>query len=82
LNNVSDDNFVKANNIAEFSLPSTHPLFITFYMSFSKIYDKKMLFRSSVIVALRSLGSQHEETCKLLSTTDKKAWVDNGQNNH
>jgi hypothetical protein len=59
LNNVSEENYIKANNIAEFSLPSTHPLFINFYMAFSKIYDKKILYKSSAMIALRSLGAKH-----------------------
>lgn len=64
-------------------------MFITFYMAYSKIYDKKYLFKSAAIVALRSLGAQHWRTCELLATTEndnveilKKAWVDGGQNNH
>lgn len=38
--NVTEENFLKAHKIAEFCLPLTHPLYISFYMAYSKLYDR------------------------------------------
>jgi hypothetical protein len=80
--NVTEDNFLKAHRISEFCLPMTHPLFISFYMAYSKLHDPEVLYRSALLVAVRSLGVSHWKTCELMSVSEgsnleslRKAWI-------
>lgn len=62
ISNKSQYNFERGLDILNFSLPETHPLFITFYMEYSNFLEPDLLKRTALILAVKGFGEFHSKT--------------------
>ena len=67
LTNKSEANFYKALDILNFSLPETHPLFVTLHLEYSSILENDLMKKSALLQAVRSFGEFHFKTIELYS---------------
>jgi hypothetical protein len=67
INNKSTYNFTCANAILNFSLPDSHPLFVSFYLEYAPLFDQDLMRKTALLMAVKCFGEFHQKTTELYS---------------
>lgn len=65
--NKSEHNFHKALDIITFSLPDSHPLIVTLHIQYADLFEKELMKKTGLMLAVRNLGEFHPKTTEIYS---------------
>lgn len=65
--NKSQYNFSRGIAILDFALPDTHPLFVTFHLEYSTVFDQDLMRKTALLLSVKCFGEFHVKTTELYS---------------